>query len=68
MSDDLLDQVRTRARANLFWRHLGVDVEDAREGWVRLRVAIRDESEMRRERRCTGACTARWWTWQWEAP
>jgi uncharacterized protein (TIGR00369 family) len=43
MSDDLLSRVRARALTNLFWRHLGVDVEDAREGWVRLRVAVRDE-------------------------
>jgi uncharacterized protein (TIGR00369 family) len=41
--DDLLGRARARALTNLFWRHLGVDVEDAREGWVRLRVAIRDE-------------------------
>ncbi len=41
--DDLLGRVRARAVTNLFWRHLGVDVEDAREGWVRLRVAVRDE-------------------------
>ncbi len=37
-----LATARARARANLFWRHLGVEVEDAREGWVRLRVPIRD--------------------------
>ena len=43
MSDDLLTTVRERGRANRFWRHLGVEVVDAREGWVRLRVPIRDE-------------------------
>ena len=43
MPDDALTTVRARARANLFWRHLGIEVEDAREGWVRLRVPIRDE-------------------------
>lgn len=43
MSDDLLSSVRDRARTNLFWRHLGVEVDDAREGWVRLRVPVRDE-------------------------
>lgn len=42
-SGDLLAGVRERARANLFWRTLGVQVEDAREGWVRLRVPARDE-------------------------
>ena len=40
---DPLTIVRDRAQANLFWRHLGIEVEDAREGWVRLRLRIRDE-------------------------
>ncbi len=40
---ELLDRVRARARTNLFWRTLGVEVEDAKEGWVRLRVPIRDD-------------------------
>lgn len=43
MSGELLERVRARARANFFWRHLGVEVEAAREGWVRLRVPVRDE-------------------------
>jgi len=43
MTDDLLATARARARANLFWRHVGIEVEEAREGWVRLRVPIRDE-------------------------
>src|SRR5512139_978935 len=43
MSDDRLTAVRQRAQDNLFWRHLGIEVEDAKEGWVRLRVAVRDE-------------------------
>lgn len=44
MSDEeLLERVRARARANAFWRHLGVEVQGAREGWVRLRVPVRDE-------------------------
>src|SRR5262245_57398496 len=43
MADDLLAVTRERARTNLFWRHLGVEVDDAGEGWVRLRVPIRDE-------------------------
>ena len=42
-SGDFLAAVRERANANLYWRTLGVQVEDAREGWVRLRVAARDE-------------------------
>ena len=43
MSDDLLARVRERARRNLFWRHLGIEVDAAGEGWVRLRVRARDE-------------------------
>jgi uncharacterized protein (TIGR00369 family) len=43
MPDDPLSAVRERTRANLFWRHLGIEVEDARPGWVRLRLAVRDE-------------------------
>ena len=43
MSDPgLLDRVRERAGENLFWRHLGVTVEAAEPGRVRLRVPIRD--------------------------
>jgi uncharacterized protein (TIGR00369 family) len=42
MADDLLAQARERARTNLFWCHLGVEVDAAGEGWVRLRVPIRD--------------------------
>ena len=43
MAEDLLAAVRERARRNRFWAYLGVQVEDAREGWVRLRVPIRDD-------------------------
>ena len=43
MSDDLLARVRARARTNLFWRHLGIEVDEAGPGWVRLRVPVRDE-------------------------
>jgi uncharacterized protein (TIGR00369 family) len=42
-TDDLLAAARERARTNLFWRYLGIEVVDARPGWVRLRVPIRDE-------------------------
>ena len=41
--EDPLATVRERTRENLFWRHLGVEVVDARDGWVRLRVRVRDE-------------------------
>ena len=43
MSDDLLERVRARARENSFWRYLGVEVAEAVEGRVRLRVRARDE-------------------------
>src|SRR5262245_41685332 len=42
-ADDMLAAVRERARTNRFWAHLGVEVADAREGWVRLSVRVRDE-------------------------
>ena len=42
MPPDLLATVRERAQSNLFWRSLGVVVEDAGDGWVRLRVAVTD--------------------------
>jgi uncharacterized protein (TIGR00369 family) len=35
--------VQERAQSNAFWRFIGVEVEDAREGWCRLRVTLRDE-------------------------
>jgi uncharacterized protein (TIGR00369 family) len=41
--DDVLARVRDRSRANLFWRHLGIEVDAAGAGWVRLRVPVRDE-------------------------
>ena len=43
MADDVLAGVRERAHANLFWRTLGIQVEAAGEGWIRLRVPLRDE-------------------------
>lgn len=42
-TDDLLAAARERARTNLFWRYLGIEVVDAKPGWVRLRVPIREE-------------------------
>jgi uncharacterized protein (TIGR00369 family) len=41
--DDVLARVRARAEANLYWRYLGVSVVDAKPGWIRLRVPVRDE-------------------------
>jgi uncharacterized protein (TIGR00369 family) len=42
MPSDLLTVTRERAQDNLFWRYLGVQVDDAGEGWVRLRVPVKD--------------------------
>jgi len=42
VADELLEGVRTRALANSFWQTLGIDVEAAGEGWVRLRMPVRD--------------------------
>lgn len=43
MSGDPLRIVQERAETNLFWRHLGIEAIDARPGWVRLRVPVRDQ-------------------------
>jgi uncharacterized protein (TIGR00369 family) len=40
---DLLARVQARAETNLYWRYLGVSVVDAKAGWVRLRVPVRDD-------------------------
>ena len=42
MPTDLLTLARERAHDNLFWRYLGVQVDDAGEGWVRLRVPVKE--------------------------
>lgn len=44
MSSDeaLLERVRERARANNYWRHMGVEALAATEGYAKLRVPIRD--------------------------
>jgi uncharacterized protein (TIGR00369 family) len=42
MPVDLLTLTRERTQANLFWRYLGVQVDDAGDGWVRLRVPVAD--------------------------
>ena len=43
VADDLLESIRARAHANLFWRYLGIEVDAAGEGWIKLRVPIHDE-------------------------
>jgi uncharacterized protein (TIGR00369 family) len=42
VSAEILARAQARADANLYWRHLGVTVVDARPGWIRLRVPVRD--------------------------
>jgi len=42
VSSDLVERVRIRARENLCWRYLGVEVDAAGEGWARLRLPVRD--------------------------
>src|SRR5438128_7938973 len=42
MTPNPLIAVRERAQANLFWRYLGVEVDEAGEGSVRLRVPVRE--------------------------
>ena len=41
--DDPLAAIRARCEENLYWRYLGVAVEEAKPGWVRLRVDVRDD-------------------------
>jgi acyl-CoA thioesterase len=42
-SDELLARIRERTRSNNFWRMLGIEALAAGEGWVRLRLPLRDE-------------------------
>lgn len=42
-SDALLERMRERARTNNFWRMLALEPLAAGEGWVRLRLAVRDD-------------------------
>jgi acyl-CoA thioesterase len=41
--EDALAAVRARTEENLYWRYLGVKVDEAKSGWVRLRVEVRDD-------------------------
>jgi acyl-CoA thioesterase len=43
MTPKPLDVFHEAARANSFWRFLGIEVEHAEEGRVRLRLLVRDE-------------------------
>ena len=35
--------IEARAQQNTFWRMLGIEVLDAGDGWVRLRLPLRDD-------------------------
>jgi uncharacterized protein (TIGR00369 family) len=39
----VLERARARANDNSYWRYLGIEVVDAGEGWIRLRLPLRDE-------------------------
>ena len=39
----LTERIRERTRSNNFWRMLGIEALAAGEGWVRLRLPLRDE-------------------------
>jgi uncharacterized protein (TIGR00369 family) len=39
----LLAAARERAAANNYWQHLRIAVTDAGEGWIRLRIPVREE-------------------------
>jgi uncharacterized protein (TIGR00369 family) len=40
---DLLARVRERAARNRFWQYVGIQVDEAGEGWAKLSVRVRDE-------------------------
>ena len=40
---EALAVLRARTEDNRYWRYLGVTIDDAKSGWVRLRVEVRDE-------------------------
>ena len=39
----LLERIQERTRTNNFWRMLGIEAAAAGEGWVRLRLPLRDD-------------------------
>jgi uncharacterized protein (TIGR00369 family) len=40
---DVLARVRERAARNRFWQYVGIQVDEAGEGWAKLSVRVRDE-------------------------
>jgi acyl-CoA thioesterase len=41
--NELLETIRARAGRNSFWTYLGVQVDDAGEGWIKMSLPLRDE-------------------------
>lgn len=41
--DELLSRIRERTRSNNFWAMLGIEALAAGEGWVRLRLSLRND-------------------------
>jgi uncharacterized protein (TIGR00369 family) len=39
----ILERARARAAENSYWRFLGIEVVDAGEGWIRLRLPVRED-------------------------
>jgi acyl-CoA thioesterase len=58
MEPDTVTQFRRAAKVNSFWQFLGIEVEDAGEGWVRLRLPVRDEIRNARGGRVHGGVCA----------
>jgi uncharacterized protein (TIGR00369 family) len=40
---EIRERARARAAENCFWSYLGIDVIDAGEGWIRLRMPVKDQ-------------------------
>ncbi len=41
--DELFQRLQDRARTNNYWRHMGIEALAADEGYVKLRLPVRDE-------------------------
>jgi uncharacterized protein (TIGR00369 family) len=41
--ESILALAKARAAANSYWRFLGIEVVDAGEGWIRLRLPVRED-------------------------
>ena len=43
VANDMLETIRARADRNSFWIYLGVQVDAAGEGWIRMSLPLREE-------------------------